>query len=1024
MVILLGAGLGQPAVGPPPGAQETALPKGSFAFRSYGTQQGLNNLAPNLLLQDRMGFIWVGTEDGLYRYDGQRFQTFDRRMGLPSTYITALHEDAGGALWAGTYQGLARKDGDHFVAVKEDGGLPNAPVEGIASDSSNQIWAATPRGLFLNRNGQIWSLAPGWPGGEATAVLAPHGAKKVWAAEWRESKGRKEAIVHVWDGGQWRMYSRAGGPWTDRIDDFAEDRNGWVWARTRRELMALAPGEHEFKAVKVPFSLTISARAGLSLDQEGNLFLPTDSGLVSFEDGRWQKLGMKDGLPVEWTRGVLEDREHSLWVASLGVHRLLGRGAWQSYTTKDGLPSEVVWTIFRDQEKRLWIGTDKGLAQATSKGWVPFPGTAGTVVRSIQQGPDGRLFMAGAPVEVLRVDPRSRRIERFGKAAGLDGKRIFRLVIDRRGVLWVATESGGLYRAEASAPHLRFESVILPGGSAGEYISGLALDPAGRLWASGEQGLAVLDEGRWVRFTQKDGLTQTHTAYTLPTRTGDLYIAYFETTGLTVARYAAGKLQVKAQLKGGALETEKVYMMGEDTLGQIWIGTGIGVHVLREGGEESFGSVDGLVGEDVNNMAFLGEADGDVWVGTSSGLGRFATRTGIGSSTPPNTVILSMALGNSTWEGRPPEKLTVPKSQNTFEAHFASLSFIRENAIEYQTRLVGVEPDWHATSTREVRFPALGPGNYRFEVRSRIGQGDWGQPTAVTFRIKPAWWQSWWFRALALLGLVGGVGLGVRLRIDSLKRRNRHLEDMVAARTGELEDANEALRSQSLTDPLTGLRNRRYLSECIPEDLAQVARIHKYNNRGQQDRIGVNIDLVFLMVDVDHFKSVNDLFGHHAGDLVLQQLADILRAATRDTDTVVRWGGEEFLIVARNASRADSTVLAERIRSGVEKHDFDIGTGFPLKQTCSVGFSFYPFVNDRPEACNWEQVVNLADHCLYAAKRGGRNTWVGVSPASDFREKELPKHLSSEIPCLLGKGRISVQTSLPGFQKLEWDMHE
>jgi diguanylate cyclase (GGDEF)-like protein len=1022
--LLLLQGLGQAPLLAVPNSvkQEVQLPKGRVAFRSYGTQQGLNNLAPSLLLQDHMGYVWVGTEDGLYRYDGQRFQIFDRRAGLPSTYITALHEDPQGALWVGTYQGLARYDGRRILAVQEDGGLPRVPIEGITSDGANQIWVATPRGLFQSGMGKTWTLAQGWSGGAATAVLARPGTTKVWAAEWRESKDSKEAVVQEWDGGQWRVYGRAGGPWADRVDDFAVDPKGWVWARTRRELLALAPGQHEFKPVKVPFSLTISARAGLRLDNDGRLYLPTDSGLVFFEDGRWQQLGAKEGLPVEWARDVLEDREHSLWVASLGVHRLLGRGAWQSYTTKDGLPSEVVWTLFRDHEGRLWAGTDKGLALATATGWEAFPGTAGTVVRSIQQGADGRLFLAGSPVEVLRVDPRSRLVERFGRAQGLDGKRIFRMVIDAQGMLWVATDGGGLYRAAASATALRFESVVLPGGSTKEYISGLTLDPAGHLWASGEGGLAVLDEGRWLRFTQKDGLTQTHTAYTLATRRGEFYIAYFESTGLTVATYLGGKLRVKSQLDSGALGNEKVYMLGEDARDQIWVGTGIGVHVLNGLGAEHFGSADGLVGEDINNMAFFGEVNGDVWVGTSSGLGRFDAQAWMGSPTPPTTVILNMALSESTWEGKLPEGQEVPYTQNTFEARFASLSFARETSIDYQTRLVGVEPDWHATTTREVRFPALGPGAYRFEVRSRIGQGDWGHPAAVAFRIRPAWWQTWWFRALALLSLAGGIVLAVRWRLEALRRHNRLLEDMVAARTHELQDANEALRNQSLTDPLTGLRNRRYLGVCLPEDLAQVTRTYRNKNLGLQKRLDVNIDLIFLMVDMDHFKTVNDLHGHHAGDLVLQQLAVILRASTRDTDTIVRWGGEEFLIVARNASHADSIVMAERIRSGVEKHAFDIGTGEPLKRTCSLGFSFYPFLPDPPEACSWEQVVDLADHCLYAAKRGGRNAWVGISPAPDFREDEIPKHLASEVPRLLREGRLSVQTSLPAAQELEWDL--
>jgi diguanylate cyclase (GGDEF)-like protein len=246
----------------------------------------------------------------------------------------------------------------------------------------------------------------------------------------------------------------------------------------------------------------------------------------------------------------------------------------------------------------------------------------------------------------------------------------------------------------------------------------------------------------------------------------------------------------------------------------------------------------------------------------------------------------------------------------------------------------------------------------------------------------------------------------------------------VTARTQELKAANEALRNQSLTDPLTGLRNRRYLGVCMPEDIAQVVRTHRNHIRGQRDRTLLNIDLVFLMVDVDHFKSVNDRYGHHAGDLVLQQLADILRRATRDTDTVVRWGGEEFLIVARNASRGDSTVLAERIRAGVESHSFDIGTDTPIHRTCSIGYAFYPFLVDPPDAFSWEQVVDLADHCLYAAKRGGRNAWVGISPADDFSAKEIPERVSLQVKTLVDNQRLLVKTSLPEGQDLEWDLSQ
>lgn len=1020
--LLVGLALGLTS----PLRSEEPLPQGRFAFRSYGTEQGLGNLAPSLLLQDRQGYIWVGTEDGLYRYDGQRFQAFDRRSGLPSTFITALHEDAKGVLWVGTYQGLARREGRTFASVSPEEGLGRVPVEGLTSDAANQLWVANSQGLFVSRSNNSFSLAQGWPGGESTAVFCRPGSTRVWAAALQQSGKSKDTTLLQFNGQRWQSMGNSGGTLVDRIDSLLEDSKGRLWARTRKELWMVQSGEGSARPVTIPWSTAISARAALSRDKDGNLFVPTDNGVLTFHKERWERLGVREGLPVEWARDVLEDREGSLWVASLGVHRLLGRGAWIAYTAKEGLPSEVAWTIFRDRERRLWIGTDKGLAQGSAKGWGVFPGTERTVVRSIVEDAEGRLYVAGLPVEVLRLDPRTKRVERFGREAGLYGRRIFRLALDRTGNLWVATDGGGLYTANASAKGpLQFRNVVLPGGRPQEYISGLALDAEGRLWASGDAGLAVLDGGQWKRFTEKDGLLQAHVAYTLPTRNGDIYIAYFEATGLTIARYEGGTLQIRhRQKESGSLASQKVYMMGEDAGGRIWIGTGVGVLMLNGQTEEHFGASDGLVGEDCNNMAFLAEPNGDVWVGTSAGAGRFDAKAWTGSPVPPETAILSIKLGETSWDTLPKEAPRVRHAANTFECRFASLSFVRETAVQYQTRLVGVEPEWHGTETREVRFPALPPGTYRFEVRSRIGNGEWGSATGLDFRILPAWWQTWWFKGLVALFTLGLVGLVVWLRIEALRRQNRHLEEMVNARTQELKAANEALRNQSLTDPLTGLRNRRYLGVCMPEDIAQVVRTHRNIIKGQTNRALLNVDLVFLMVDVDHFKSVNDKYGHHAGDLVLQQLADILRRATRDTDTVVRWGGEEFLIVARNASRGDSTVLAERIRAGVEAHDFDIGGDATIHKTCSVGYAFYPFLVDPPEAFSWEQVVDLADHCLYAAKRGGRNAWVGISPADDFSAKEIPERVSLRVKQLVDDSRLLVRTSLPAGTVLEWDLSQ
>ncbi|MBP1628769.1 MAG: two-component system sensor histidine kinase/response regulator, hybrid (one-component system) [Holophagaceae bacterium] len=253
------------------------------------------------------------------------------------------------------------------------------------------------------------------------------------------------------------------------------------------------------------------------------------------------------------------------------------------------------------------------------------------------------------------------------------------------------------------------------------------------------------------------------------------------------------------------------------------------------------------------------------------------------------------------------------------------------------------------------------------------------------------------------------------------------LEALVAARTEELsqktralEEALDALHHQSLTDPLTGLRNRRYLDLTLPEDVALACRAQRALGISAPERMAMNIDLVFLMVDMDHFKRVNDDFGHGAGDLVLCQLGEILRRAVRDTDSVIRWGGEEFLVVARNACREESPVLAERIRMQVSDWAFDIGQGRTLSLSCSVGYAVYPLTLGETDTIHWEDALDLADQCLYAAKRGGRNAWVGLAPNEQADLSQCTKAVLLDVEGALQKGLFKVHTSLIPARGIIW----
>jgi two-component system, sensor histidine kinase ChiS len=263
-----------------------------------------------------------------------------------------------------------------------------------------------------------------------------------------------------------------------------------------------------------------------------------------------------------------------------------------------------------------------------------------------------------------------------------------------------------------------------------------------------------------------------------------------------------------------------------------------------------------------------------------------------------------------------------------------------------------------------------------------------------------------------------------------LRGATQYLDQKVAERTLELHQKNEGLKQTqreleqaykkleeaSLADPLTGLHNRRFLTKSIFADLSLVDR--EYKNwlslvaKTPSLKLPENSDLVFILLDVDYFKQVNDSYGHSAGDRVLEQLSRLLQVVLRDSDYLVRWGGEEFLIVVRFCSRHEAPEMVERIRQAVETHHFIIEGEAPLQKTCSIGYAVYPFYTSAPSMLTWEQVIDTADRAMYVAKRSGRNCWVGI-----LGDKILDGHVNpaqeKSLKGLVETAAIHIEASIP-----------
>lgn len=250
------------------------------------------------------------------------------------------------------------------------------------------------------------------------------------------------------------------------------------------------------------------------------------------------------------------------------------------------------------------------------------------------------------------------------------------------------------------------------------------------------------------------------------------------------------------------------------------------------------------------------------------------------------------------------------------------------------------------------------------------------------------------------------LGDSAQRKIMRVKNELEEKNEVIEARQQELMDLNEKLKEAGLTDPLTGLRNRRYLHDYLDRHAASVARVFESGKEVE------NRDLLFVILDIDHFKSINDRFGHGAGDQVLKKLAGLVKDICRKGDVSVRWGGEEFLLVFHDVGRDSAHAVGERIRKDVEGMPVQVEGGRTLQCTCSVGYACYPFYLDQPDLLSWQKVIQLADAALYAAKRGGRNAWVGLVPGEEGSESFAMSALR-DPSSFVRKGALKIESSLP-----------
>lgn len=966
LLLIASLALGAPAAGIPA--------SGRMVFRSYGPAEGLEHTSLTTIAQDAEGFLWVGTEGGAYRFDGSGFRLWSLPEGLPSAWVRAFGPNEDGSLWIGTRAGLCLLREDRIRTLDPADPLARAQIHQILRDPQGTVWVAAESGLFQSDDGAPhFKPVPGWPGGPAYALALD--GETLWAGG--------SSVLRRHDGtGAWRTWAAREGVPAEPVKALLRTRSGTLWVRTPSQLRVLTPKGTRLTvpAPDLPPLGVSFYEESLCRDGEGGVFVPTAKGLIHFTGGSWRILDERRGLPAGWANRAFVDSAGNLWVASLGLHRLLGRGAWENFTHLDGLPADNIWGLLRDRSGVLWIDTSGGLARMEANGPVPFPAGAGLVLYALREGPDGSIWGAGELPFLVRISPDRSRLTHLplppSKALAIP----IVLHFDRRGDLWVGTSHDGLWRVTDPAGQPEFHRAELPGATAEDAITALHEDAQGRLWAATGQGLARLDGTAWRVWGQAIGLHPAPLAALAPMPDGTAWVAYREPMGLTLVdlRGDAPKVVRHWSRKDG-LASDSVYSLAADAAGRLWVGGPRGVQWVEGSERRLFRREDGLTSTDCNPFSTWMDADGGIWFGSTAGLLHHGPEQRFRAQNLPSTLFVSLRLGDHRWDHPFTGSVdlgSVSYGNRTLAARFTSLTFEHEGRIRFQSRLTGLDEEWADAPTQDLRYQTLPPGPYRLEVRALLDDGTPGPVATAAFRVLHPWWLRWWVWPV-WGGLAVCAGLAAfRWRLRRLEKRNEELKVLVYQRTEALELSNLALATISTTDPLTGLRNRRYLEEELPPVLALVLRAQRDHQVAEQSTESC---LVFAMIDLDHFKRVNDTWSHAAGDLALKQVADVLRREARESDFLIRWGGEEILFVGHTPDLDGAATVVARLHQAMREHPFDLGLPQPVQITCSIGFSLFPFQADHLEAASWEDQVRVADRCLYAAKRSGRDGWVGVA---------------------------------------------
>jgi ligand-binding sensor domain-containing protein/signal transduction histidine kinase len=910
-------------------------------------QNGLPTNDIQSLVQTRDGYLWVGTEDGLARFDGAQFQVFDKSSGkLPGNYIYCLFEDLRGALWIGTNGGLVRYHSGKFEVIGAEAGLQDAFVYGVAQDQSGELWISANYKLWRFSNDSFTCFdpleEPGHLGGVIDVTVDRTGT--VWAImkggtvcrfrhnhfepvpEFETLRGQALSRISsdsdgaVWisnfSGGIYRYYNgevtsfgRADGLQVIPASRVIRGHDGSIWFGTDQGLARVMNG----KCMQFAFGTYINV---VCEDQEGNLWVGSNGqGLQRFTDGSFTSFRSEDGVSGGEGSAIYEDYEHNLWLAtSDGIYRRVAGQFVRVIEAKARLGGDLKWfqLLADPRDNSLWIGTPNGLFN-----W------------------------------------REERLTRYTIGDGLPSSNINAICLDHEMTLWVGSDFGLVCFKEGkfATPE------ALQDITRGKPIRSLVEDRESNIWIGTAAGPIRYRDGQVRRFGLSDGLASIACFQMCVGADGAVWLS---TWNGGLSQYLDNRFFTYSQKDG--LPSDQIYGIIDDpTHSDLWLGSERGIFKVsqneladfRSGKIKhifgtTFGVSDGLSCPTVNadgkpNVART--SDGKLWWCLDQGIAVVDPRNLVLHNKPGPTLIESIVADDRRLNG---DNLELLPGIQRLEIGYASLTYAAADKVLFRYRLDGVDRSWFdAGQRREAIFTSLGPGHYQFRVQaSADGGATWDISGAeLSFVVLPRFYETWWFFLVCLAMVIALVRVAFNLR---KRRLEAHFRAVIAERVrvaGEIHDslaqgfASAAMLLDSLdrlVPPDSPLRLRlksirHIIGNSLTDTRAMVATL-----RGQP---GTKEDLeVALRKQVDSMAPISsvpitlDLFtdGIPSVSGVVQQ--ELMRICQEAINNAIKHANPDHIWIRLRSN--DGKCLALTIG--------DDGKGFDVTQVtgCASGLHF------------------------------------------------------------------------------------